>query len=287
MTEQSFCPFCGTAAVPGGTFCVKCGRSLAGDMSAGGAPPETVLSPAAVVPSAQSSPPVVPVGPGPAPVAPAAGPTWSAPAPAPASAPPPAYQPAPPPPAYQPAPPPPAYQPAPPPAFGTPPPPAYPAAPPPGSPGQPAFEARMRRMAGQRPMGITILVVLMAIGAVIGLWNALQTFQYANDYTAAWGDDGTGQILMLWALVIAALSVAWLAAAYGLWMLRPWAWMLTAAVAILNIAALILATFMYSGLDLVGHVIQIAINAAILIYLNTADVRAHFGRTSLMGPPRA
>jgi hypothetical protein len=257
VTDQRFCAFCGSGIVPGGTFCVKCGQSVAAPAAPAGVP---------------AAAPVAPAAPAPAPAA-----TQFVPTTQPWAAVPPGVVPTPAPPASM-APPSPAY-----PSMA---PPAWPGAGgpsvggpsvggPPAGPGM-VYTAPPRMppgqfpsgLAAQRPTGVTILAILAGIGALLGLWGGYLWLQWA-DYVE--GAAAAGTIIMV-------VSLAWIAVAYGLWMGRPWAWMATGAVAGVSLALQLLA-FFNPNLDKVGALFQIAVNGAILYYLNTPGVRQAFGRS--------
>ena len=95
MTEQRFCPFCGTMTVPGAAFCVTCGQAVAAPAAA----PVPLAPPAEPPPAAMPAPPAEQPAPpsAPAPLAPSAEPLpATAPAPlAPPAEPPPAAVPPP------------------------------------------------------------------------------------------------------------------------------------------------------------------------------------------------
>ncbi len=303
MTEQRFCAFCGTPTVPAAVFCVKCGQPVAGAAPA----PAPAQGPGGPVVSAPVAPPADAGAFAPPPPAPYPAPAASLPAPAAGSAPPPPAAMLPPtatfPPPAGAMPPPAAYLPpaaagSPPPAalgyppngFAPPPSGGYPAAgfpagaggprivqaPPPGAafgagPGAPSF------LAGQRPLGIMIIAVLAGIGALVGLWTGLQYLQ-AADYWGAASDTvrGIGFIILL-------VSVAWIVVAWGLWTLRPWAWIAAGAVAGVSVGLQVLA-LVNDSRDPGGSLIQIVANAAIIYYLSTPPVRAIFRHPAGIGP---
>lgn len=113
-----------------------------------------------------------------------------------------------------------------------------------------------------RPVGITIIAVLIGVGAVLGV-------------VAGVGAITLGAVLL--GLLTLVLSGAYLYVAWGLWHLKPWAWLLTIIV---------------QGLGLLSDVISVAVGAAtgadylsmllgviIIVYLLTdKNVRAAFNR---------
>lgn len=113
----------------------------------------------------------------------------------------------------------------------------------------------------ERPLGITILAVLAAVGGVFGLVGALGLFAFAP----------------LWGLISLALAVAYLAFAYGAWTLQPWGWTLGVALAA---AGILWALFWFTqGQNIVSTLISLAISGVILYYLYQPDVKAAFGRS--------
>ena len=256
MTEQAFCPHCGVPQIAGAQFCVKCGQKLPGG------PPVQQTAPvapsaapsAAVTPPSWSQPPAAPSA---APAAAVTPPAWSQPPAAP-----PAPSAAVTPPSWsqqrgvtQPGP------------YGAPPPPPgyYPG-------GQP-------HPLVQRPTGIAILAILEVVGGVLCLLVAKALFDYAdavnrvNDYYGTAGDAGGAQFA---GVAYLAASVASFVAAWGLWSIRPWAWLLGCALAAISVASAVLSLANHG--DAVWVVINIGVNAGALYYLNINEIRALFGR---------
>ena len=118
-------------------------------------------------------------------------------------------------------------------------------------------------------MGITILSILAGIGGVFGL---LAGFAVMALGAAVFG--GLGALLGLAILAYAGLS---LALAWAFWTLKPWGWPLGVAVAVFGI---ILAVLQLVGANagIVSSIISIAIDGAILYYLNQPSIKALFGK---------
>ena len=74
---------------------------------------------------------------------------------------------------------------------------------------------------------------------------------------------------------IARCGIAWLAAAFGLWSLQPWAWMFAIIVAGFSLFEAILWMIEYwgSGIGLAASLLPIII----LVYLNSREVKRAFG----------
>ena len=128
-----------------------------------------------------------------------------------------------------------------------------------------------------RPTGITILAVLSAIGGCLALLAGLFATVLGGAVGAATGSaavDGLVAVLGLIAIVYGALSLAF---AYGAWTIKPWAWNLGMASQIVGIglAIVYVAT---NNAPISSEILNIAIAAVIIYYLNTPAVKAAFGR---------
>ncbi len=125
-----------------------------------------------------------------------------------------------------------------------------------------------------RPLGVTILAILAAIGGVFGILGGIGiVFGGALIATVA---GGLGAIVSLLGLLLLVLSVAELVLAYGFWMLRTWAWQLGFALEVASVALAILQ-LLFGGAGLGSVVITLIVAGIILYYLNTPEVRKAFG----------
>jgi hypothetical protein len=158
---------------------------------------------------------------------------------------------------------------APPPAPDPAPPAAPPAAPPPANSNIWTPPASGAPAAAARPTGITILAVLAAIGGVFGLLGGFGVL-----FVGGVVSSPAVVVLGLCALAYAALFIAF---AYGAWTLKPWAWPLGVAVAIFGIVVAILQVLV-GGSSIFSQIISVAIDGAILYYLNQPGIKALFGR---------
>ena len=149
------------------------------------------------------------------------------------------------------------------------PPAAPPAAAPPASTTWTPPASAAASAAGARPTGITILAVLAAIGGVFGLLGGFGVL-----FVGGVVSSPAVVVLGLCALAYAALFIAF---AYGAWTLKPWAWPLGVAVAIFGIVVAILQVLL-GGSSIFSQVISVAIDGAILYYLNQPGIKALFGR---------
>lgn len=120
-----------------------------------------------------------------------------------------------------------------------------------------------------RPTGITILAVLAAIGGVVGLFGAF-TVLFAG--TVLFG--GAGTLLGIAALAYAGLLLTF---GYGAWTLKPWAWPLGVAGAAAGIVLAVL--YVIGGSDFISQIVSIAVDGAILYYLNQPAIKTVFGRS--------
>jgi len=135
--------------------------------------------------------------------------------------------------------------------------------------------------AGSRPQGITILAILAGIGGVLGILGSLAIIAAGGLVTAvgtAAGSYGAlGGLIMVYGLLLLAISAAECAMAYGFWMLKPWAYQFGIYVQYANIGLAALG-FLLWGQSIVGAVITVAISGAIIYYLRMPAVKAAFGK---------
>jgi hypothetical protein len=125
----------------------------------------------------------------------------------------------------------------------------------------------------QRPSPVILLAVL---AFVLGAMRAMLSLSILTgaSFLATRGDDTGG--LMLYGLVLLALSLADLTLGYGAWNLKSWAWPLGVG---LQIAALALAVALLAiGSDIARQLLTIAPAVTMLVILVTPGVRQAFGR---------
>lgn len=86
-----------------------------------------------------------------------------------------------------------------------------------------------------RPLGITIIALLMGLFAILGICGSLTAFGFAP--FAVFNDGGLGAVFSngFGAIVGLIVSVANLLLAIGLWTLRPWAFWATVIVEVLSL----------------------------------------------------
>jgi uncharacterized membrane protein HdeD (DUF308 family) len=134
-----------------------------------------------------------------------------------------------------------------------------------------------------RPTGITILAVLATIAGLLMLFfGGFETLMgpLIGEEIAKQGDDLAGAdygvVFTFMGVVLIALGIFQLIAAYGLFTLKSWAWMLTVVMQVLGLIV--------NGLKLTGPeggaaVVSIVIAAGILYYMFRPHVKQAFGRT--------
>jgi hypothetical protein len=127
-----------------------------------------------------------------------------------------------------------------------------------------------------RPMGITVLAVLSAIGGVLGLLGGVALIGLGGLAAASTGTAAYFGLGAIWGVLLLATAIASLAFAYGAWTLKPWAWPLGVALAIISLA--LSALTIISGGDISSQVISVVIQAIILYYLFQPSIKSLFGR---------
>ena len=113
--------------------------------------------------------------------------------------------------------------------------------------------------APRRPLGVTIIAILVAVDAVVGIISALTTLGPAQGF----------------AISSLITGVLYLALAWGLWTLRFWAFWSAVVISAIGLVVTFLA--LVSGHVTVGNVIVFIISAVIFVYLlMDRSVRAAF-----------
>jgi len=134
-----------------------------------------------------------------------------------------------------------------------------------------------------RPTGITILAILALLGGLyllfMGGFSTILGPMVGQEMTAQ-TDDATamavGGAMTVMGIGMLAIGVFQLVAAYGLFTLKSWAWML---MVITQVLSLIMHGFSLTAPDKTPAVVAIVIAAAILYYLFRPNVKQAFGRT--------
>jgi hypothetical protein len=123
------------------------------------------------------------------------------------------------------------------------------------------------------PILISVLgffVVMAGFG-----WLFLGMRLLGFDWFGALGDIPAVENVGIWGWLAVGAGVAWLAAGFGLWTLRPWAWMFAMIVAGLAVFEAMLWMFQYPGSGIgLGMML---VPGLIIFYLLSADVKEAFG----------
>jgi len=107
-----------------------------------------------------------------------------------------------------------------------------------------------------RPLGVTIIAILMVIGGLIFLASGLVLLLI-----------GVGIILL-------ALGIAYMVMAYGLWKGKGWAWTITLILSAIGIILAIVSIATGNVTAIVSAVIQ----GVVIYYLFRPNVRLFFGK---------
>lgn len=121
-----------------------------------------------------------------------------------------------------------------------------------------------------RPTGVTIIAALMIIGGVLGIILSIGVIGLLGTL-----GFGLAAILGIVTLVSSVLS---LVAGIGLWQLQPWGWTLAFAIAVVNIVVNVVSV-LTGNATIAGVAVNTIINAVVIYYLNTPEVKAAFGRS--------
>ena len=123
------------------------------------------------------------------------------------------------------------------------------------------------REVGQRPLGVTIIAILVALNGIAAIITAFQIFA-----------PGPGGILSIVVQTILGLALLYLA--YGLWTLQPWAWLATLIIEAINgLFALIAVVLNPIG---VSAWVSLGLAIVVILYLLQPRVRDVFsGRRAL------
>jgi hypothetical protein len=128
---------------------------------------------------------------------------------------------------------------------------------------------------GERPLGITIIAIILAVGGVFQVLVGLETQGITNfgltEVAEAGGVNG-------WASIIS--GVLTLIAAGGLFTTAGWAWLLAVVVLVIRIVADIWAAVVVGPTTSlgIGSIVAAVVSAVILWYFMRPNVKAAFGR---------
>ena len=119
-----------------------------------------------------------------------------------------------------------------------------------------------------RPGGVTFLAILAAISGILGVLGAIMLMPR---FVSA------GAVELVLGVVTLVFGILYIALAYGLWVLKPWAWTLGVWLSAASIVLTILN--LTQGMQYpIGAIISVAISAAVIFYLFTSGPRKAFGR---------
>jgi len=121
-----------------------------------------------------------------------------------------------------------------------------------------------------------LVSVLGFFGAIAGFaWIFFGLRLIGFDWFGLFGDLPKLEHVGLWGWLAVAAGILWLAAAVGLWALRPWAWafaMVIAGISLLEAFMLTITNF-GTGIGLAAGLLPLVI----ILYLNSRDVKKAFG----------
>jgi hypothetical protein len=121
-----------------------------------------------------------------------------------------------------------------------------------------------------RPFGITVLVILRVIAAVLAIGGGILLAVLGGFVRRPF----LGAVAEVTAIILEIMAILSLVVSYGLWIGKGWAWLLTLVLACVS------AVFALIGVATghIGRLISLIIEAAVIYYLNTPHVKAFFGR---------
>ncbi|MFT4040153.1 MAG: hypothetical protein QM692_18375 [Thermomicrobiales bacterium] len=122
-----------------------------------------------------------------------------------------------------------------------------------------------------KPVAITLLAILFWIAGAINVVGALQEFGHFPELAAGAGTLFLDNQLDGW--VLAGLAIISLFLSGGLWAGHSWASRAVIVVAVVNLLATLLTRFEGGG-SWLNVIPGLVVNAAILLYAQTADARA-------------
>ena len=128
----------------------------------------------------------------------------------------------------------------------------------------------------QRPMGVTILAVLAAIGGVLAILAGLVLVGLSSSVAAADMALPLSGAVAILGIVSIVLGIGELAFAYGAWGLKPWAWMLGI---VLEAVGIVVNLLEFRSATATSTIISVVIAGAIIYYLYQPHVRRAFGQS--------
>jgi uncharacterized membrane protein (DUF2068 family) len=131
----------------------------------------------------------------------------------------------------------------------------------------------------QRPIGITIISVLMIIGGIILIFTGITPLfigpLISLDSSSNYSTSALGSLITIGGLVLVALGIASLIVSWGLLKGKEWARTITL---IISIIAIIIAIISLASSQDLTHIISIIIYGIIIYYMFTDKVKLFFGK---------
>ena len=113
-------------------------------------------------------------------------------------------------------------------------------------------------MQRNRPLGVTIIAILVVIGGIGSLLGGLVVIM----------------LIPLLGIILVIIGLAYFAVAYGLWNGLNWAWSITLIVSVIGIVVS-LGSLVVGN---IGSLFQVIINAIVIYYLYRPNVKAYYGK---------
>lgn len=123
-----------------------------------------------------------------------------------------------------------------------------------------------------RPIGAMIIAVVLLIRSIWGLITGLIALGMGSFAFLAGGYD-PGATSILWALATLVIAAIMLVLAWGLFAMKPWAWMWTVIILVVGLAIDFIAGM---GPDAAFNWFSIILSVLILIYLLASGVRSAY-----------
>jgi len=130
----------------------------------------------------------------------------------------------------------------------------------------------------QRPIGITIISVLMIIGGIILIFTGITPLfigPLISLDSSNYSTSALGSLITIGGLVLVALGIASLIVSWGLLKGKEWARTITL---IISIIAIIIAIISLASSQDLTHIISIIIYGIIIYYMFTDKVKLFFGK---------
>ena len=115
----------------------------------------------------------------------------------------------------------------------------------------------------KRPMGVTIIAILLFVAGVSGILSAL----------AGFGIFGGERPMIAYPILLLLVAVVQMSVATGLWQLLKWAWMTAVVVVLATIVVNVVSIF--ASVQLPSIIISIVIDVIVLLYCTAGMCAAH------------